>query len=157
MELTTTHILSALPSCRTSGDSAEKLYRSVATDTRADCRGALFVALRGESFDANEFLEQAGSSGAAGALVEHSAHRHAMPPDMQYFEVDNTLTALQQLAAAARKRMGGVRVVAVTGSNGKSTTKEMLASIIKNRWHTHATLGNYNNHIGLPLTMLAMP
>ncbi len=157
MELTTTQILSALPSCNVSGDSAEKLYRGVATDTRADCRSALFIALRGESFDANAFLEQAAEAGATGALIESSAHEHAMPAGLQYFEVDDTLTALQRLAAAARERIGNIRVVAVTGSNGKSTTKEMIASVARKRWRTHATRGNYNNHIGVPLTLLDMP
>jgi UDP-N-acetylmuramoyl-tripeptide--D-alanyl-D-alanine ligase len=157
MKLTTSQILSALPSCNRSGNPAEQQYRAVATDTRSDCRGALFVALRGESFDANAFLEQAAAAGAVGALIEASAHDHAMPEGLQYFEVDDTLAALQQLAVSSRERIGDIRVVAVTGSNGKSTTKEMIASVVSSRWRTHATHGNFNNHIGVPLTLLAMP
>ncbi len=157
MELTTTQIVSALPSSSLPGDSAEKRYRGVATDTRADCKDMLFVALRGESFDANAFLEQAASAGATGALIESSAHRQPMPSGLQYFEVGDSLAALQRLAVSARERIGGLRVVAVTGSNGKSTTKEMIASLSRPRWRTHATAGNYNNHIGVPLTLLAMP
>ncbi len=157
MELTTTQIVSALPSSSLLGDSAEKQYRGVATDTRVRCDGMLFVALRGESFDANAFLEQAAAAGATGALIESSAHRQPMPPGLQYFEVEDSLAALQRLAASARQRISGLRVVAVTGSNGKSTTKEMIASLSRTRWRTHATAGNYNNHIGVPLTLLAMP
>ncbi|MBW7994984.1 MAG: UDP-N-acetylmuramoyl-tripeptide--D-alanyl-D-alanine ligase [Candidatus Glassbacteria bacterium] len=157
MELTTSKIIAALPGCNLGGDTAERTYRGVATDTRSNCDGRLFVALRGESFDANAFLEQAAQAGAMGALVGPSVKNYPRPEGLQYFETADTLKALQHLGAHLRQLASGLRVIAVTGSNGKSTTKEMISAVVRTSWRTHATVGNFNNHVGVPLTLLSMP
>ncbi|OGG06612.1 MAG: hypothetical protein A3F83_09210 [Candidatus Glassbacteria bacterium RIFCSPLOWO2_12_FULL_58_11] len=156
MELSTREILSSLDAVEPGGSRGEIIYRGVSTDTRADCRGKLFVALAGESFDANAFLNEAAAAGAAGALIGPSAGGCPQPESLQYFRVPDTLAALHRLAALARRRCPGCRAVAVTGSNGKSTTKELCAAIARIKFSTHATAGNLNNHIGLPLTLLGL-
>ena len=156
MKLSTREILSALEAVEPEGSRREIIYRGVSTDTRADCRDKLFVALAGESFDANAFLNEAAEAGAAGALIGPSAGAHPRPESLQYFRVPDTLSALHKLAARARRLCPGCRAVAVTGSNGKSTTKELCASAARVKFSTHATAGNLNNHIGLPLTLLGL-
>ena len=133
---------------------ADRAFDSVCTDTRSLQKGQLFFALQGENFDAEEFIGRAAELGAAGAVVRE---RHTI--DLPQVEVDDTRRALGRLAAAWRDRFSGV-VVAVTGSNGKTTVKEMLASIL--RLHCSGpnellvTQGNLNNEIGLPLTLLEL-
>jgi UDP-N-acetylmuramoyl-tripeptide--D-alanyl-D-alanine ligase len=124
----------------------------VSTDTRAILPGALFVALKGERFDAHAFLEEAKAKGAGAAVV-----RKGTPgvPGLPFFEVDDTLRALGALAAFHRRRFA-IPVAAVAGSNGKTTTKEMLASILRTRGLSLATEGNLNNEIGVPLTVFRM-
>ncbi|MCX8145969.1 MAG: UDP-N-acetylmuramoyl-tripeptide--D-alanyl-D-alanine ligase [Azovibrio sp.] len=126
----------------------------VGTDTRQDCRGQLFVALRGERFDAHDYLEAAAQQGAAALLV---ARAEALPAGVPAVVVDDTRLALGRLAAAWRRRFP-IPVVAVTGSNGKTTTKEMLAAIFRAAYGDRvlATEGNLNNDIGLPLTLLGL-
>ncbi|MEO8055716.1 MAG: UDP-N-acetylmuramoyl-tripeptide--D-alanyl-D-alanine ligase [Acidobacteriota bacterium] len=127
-------------------------FPSVSTDTRAISPGALFVALEGERFDAHAFLAEAKSKGAGAAVV-----RKGTPPvpGLPFFEVDDTLRALGALAAFHRRRFA-IPVAAVAGSNGKTTTKEMLASILRTRGPALATDGNLNNEIGVPLTVFRM-
>ena len=122
----------------------------VQTDSRRVAAGDLFVALRGERFDAHDYLEEVASKGAAGALVERGRGRACLP----CIEVADVLTALQQLAAEHRRLLEGL-VIAITGSNGKTSTKDFMAAIMATKLPTRATLGNLNNHIGLPLTLLA--
>jgi UDP-N-acetylmuramoyl-tripeptide--D-alanyl-D-alanine ligase len=123
-------------------------FDSVGKDGRGDCRGQLFVALRGERFDAHDFVGQARQQGAVAALVDHSVDA-AIPQ----LVVDDTRLALGKLAAAWRNRIEG-KLIAVTGSNGKTTCKEMIAAVLARAGSVHATQGNLNNDIGMPLTLL---
>ncbi|MDO9091899.1 MAG: UDP-N-acetylmuramoyl-tripeptide--D-alanyl-D-alanine ligase [Rubrivivax sp.] len=124
----------------------------VHSDTRTLRPGDLFVALKGDRFDGNDFLAQARASGAVAALAERG-----LGEEVPGLRVPDTLAALQQLAAAWRARFH-LPLVAVTGSNGKTTVTQMVASILR-AWHpegTLATAGNLNNHIGAPLTLLRL-
>ena len=125
-------------------------FNRVVTDTRTLTKGDLFVALKGENFDGHEFVARAAKSGAVGAIVSH----HIDCPLPQII-VEDTLIALQEYAASWRNDFT-LPVVAVTGSNGKTTTKQMLSAIFAARGPVLATLGNLNNHIGLPLTLLSL-
>lgn len=128
---------------------ADASFHSVVTDTRRDCTGALFVALRGERFDGHDYVAQAQAGGAVAALVDRP-----LDLDLPQWLVDDARLGLGRLASAWRDRFTG-RVVAVTGSNGKTTVKEMLAAILAQVGPTRATQGNLNNDIGMPLTLLA--
>ena len=122
----------------------------VVTDSRLVRGGDFFVALRGEQFDGHSFLGEAQEAGAAGALVSR------VRPDlvgMSQIEVPDTLRGLQRMAEAYRGELC-LKAVAVTGSNGKTSTKEMTASVLGERLSVSKTVGNFNNHIGLPLTIL---
>ncbi len=133
---------------------ADLNLEGVSTDTRAIAKGALFVALAGERFDAHDFLAQAVAGGAAAVLISDEAKRPAGVPAVV---VDDTRLALGRLAAAWRARFT-LPVIAVTGSNGKTTTKEMIAAILKAAFGAAvlSTRGNLNNDIGLPLTLLGL-
>ncbi len=133
---------------------ADLAIAGVSTDTRAIGAGQLFVALRGERFDAHDFLDQAAAAGAAALLVSDAAR---LPAGVPALVVDDTRLALGRLAAAWRARFA-VPVIAVTGSNGKTTTKEMIATILRAHFGDAvlATRGNLNNDIGLPLTLLGL-
>lgn len=126
----------------------------VATDSRSPCPGQLFVALQGERFDAHDYLADAVAHGAAACLVSRA---DTLPPGVSAVVVADTRRALGQLAAAWRRRFP-IPVVAVTGSNGKTTTKEMIAAVLKAGFGEQvlATQGNLNNDIGLPLTLLGL-
>ena len=126
----------------------------VSTDTRAVTAGQLFIALRGERFDAHDFLETAVTAGAAALLVADAAR---VPAGASAVLVDDTRLALGRLAAAWRRQFS-LPVIAVTGSNGKTTTKEMIAAVLKVAFGEAvlATRGNFNNDIGLPLTLLGL-
>jgi UDP-N-acetylmuramoyl-tripeptide--D-alanyl-D-alanine ligase len=127
---------------------ADAAFRGVGTDSRRDLKGQLFVALRGERFDGHDFARSAVDAGAAALLVDH-------PLDLSIpqWVVDDTRLALGRLAAAHRDDFRG-RIVAVTGSNGKTTCKEMIAAVLGQAGSVRATRGNLNNDIGLPLTLL---
>ena len=127
---------------------ADGAYSGVSTDSRSISTGQLFVALRGPRFDGAAFLAGAAAAGAAAAVVET---RIDVP--LAQIVVADTLAALQRAAGAWRKRFA-IPVIAVAGSNGKTTTKEMIAAILARAGATHATRGNLNNHIGVPLTLL---
>lgn len=122
----------------------------VSTDTRQITPNCLFVALRGDTFNANEFALQALTTGASYALVDDPAVAAADP---RCLLVDNTLMALQDLARHHRQQFT-CPVIGLTGSNGKTTTKELIAAVLSRRYVTEATKGNLNNHIGVPLTLL---
>lgn len=126
-------------------------YASVGTDTRTLEEGALFVALRGENFDGHAFLAQAAEKGARAAVVDRVPED---APPLRYYRVPDTLMALGRLGRYHRRELGG-RVAAITGTNGKTTTKEMARAVLATRYATHATSGNLNNLIGAPLTLLA--
>ena len=129
---------------------ADSPFTGVVTDTRLLGAGQLFVALKGERFDAHDFAHQAQQAGASALLVERE-----LALSLPQIVVKDTLMALGQLASAWRARFH-IPIVAVTGSNGKTTVKEMLAAIFRQQGCTLATKGNLNNHIGVPLTLLGI-
>jgi len=131
-------------------------FTRVVTDSRGSLDGALFVALRGERVDGHSFVLDAAGHGAAGALVrEDWQPPEALPPDVALIRVGDPLQALQRLAAYHRGRYD-VQVVGVTGSVGKTSTKEVIASVLSNCFSTLKSVGNLNNEIGLPLTLLGL-
>lgn len=132
-----------------------EIYQScqgVTTDSRRAAAGALFFALRGEHFDGNDYVQQALQAGAAYAVVDRPAAVH----DDRCLLVADSLAAMQALARHHRRQFE-CPVIAITGSNGKTTTKELVASVLGKRFLLHFTQGNLNNHIGVPLSLLAMP
>lgn len=131
----------------------DRLFNAVSTDTRSIGRDDLFVALRGERFDGNAFVSAAQAAGAAAAIVDQPIA--AVPQNFPLIRVADSLLALQQMATAWRASFA-LPVLAVGGSNGKTTVKEMLASILAQAGTTLATRGNLNNHIGVPLTLLRL-
>ena len=130
---------------------ADVEIRGVSIDTRKLHAGDLFVAIAGEHVDGHDYLEQAAAAGAVAALVSRRVE-HALPQVL----VDDTVLALGDLASAVRAQ-SDVRVVGITGSNGKTTVKTLVASILSRHGRTHVSAGNFNNEIGLPLSLLAMP
>ncbi|MFO0962960.1 MAG: UDP-N-acetylmuramoyl-tripeptide--D-alanyl-D-alanine ligase [Phycisphaerales bacterium] len=125
----------------------------VATDTREPMRGALFVALRGERFDAHQFLAQAAAAGAVAALVDRKAGSYERPPGLPLLEVGDTRAALADLARTWRARLRG-KVVAITGSSGKTTTRRLVHAALGTTMSGSASPKSYNNDIGVPLTIL---
>ena len=150
MTLAQAHAL--LPGSRLVGDAATAVLR-VHSDTRSLRAGDLFVALRGERFDAHDFLPQAQAAGAVAALAEHGLAAAGLPG----LEVTDTRAALGTLATGWRRGFA-VPLIAVTGSNGKTTVTQMIAAILR-AWHgdgAFSTEGNFNNDIGVPLTLLRL-
>jgi len=142
-----------LPGAQWIGPEADLPLLRVHTDTRTLRAGDLFVALRGERFDAHEFLAQAQAAGAVAAIADHGLAEAGLPG----LQVPDTRVALQQLAAAWRARQT-LPLIGVTGSNGKTTVTQMIASILRaaEGERALATAGNLNNHIGVPLTLLRL-
>ena len=124
----------------------------VSTDTRTLPQGCAFFALRGENFDGDLFAEKALAAGAALGIVHK--WQGEVPADAAVIEVADTLFALQRLACWWRKQLD-IPVIAITGSNGKTSTKDFTAAVLGQRFNVSATKGNLNNHIGVPLTVLA--
>lgn len=135
----------------------QQLYRrflastGVSTDTRHIGQGNLFFALKGPNFNANTFAQTALEQGASAVVVDEAAY--AVENDPRYILVTDGLRALQELAAFHREQLT-IPIVALTGSNGKTTTKELLHAVLSCKYNTLATIGNLNNHIGVPLTLL---
>lgn len=154
---TAVEVASMLPGSSLSGNADATALR-VHTDTRSIVPGDLFVALQGERFDANTLLAQAAQQGATLLLCRRGADRQGVPPQVACIEVDDTRMALAQLATAWRRKHAAVRLVGVTGSNGKTTVTQMIASILRAHCGTDslATQGNLNNDIGVPLTVLRL-
>lgn len=125
-------------------------FNGVATDTRADCGGKLFVALKGDNFDAHDYLDQAKQAGAEAALVERN-----VDVDLPLIQVQDTHIALKELAAWWRAQFV-IPVIGITGSVGKTTVKEMVGAIFSEFGQGVITTGNFNNEIGLPLTLLRL-
>jgi UDP-N-acetylmuramoyl-tripeptide--D-alanyl-D-alanine ligase len=138
---------------RVAAGPAERAFLGVSTDTRAMTPGSLFIALRGDRFDAHAFLDRAVAAGAAGVLV--SAVPAIALTGVTTVVVQDTLRALQDLARAVRRR-SGTRVIAITGSAGKTTTKEVAAAMLAVRYRVFRNRGNLNNHVGLPLSLLEL-
>ncbi len=129
-------------------DGEDRAFTGVSTDSRALVEGGLFFALRGPNFDGHDFAAAAREAGAAAVVADH-----ALPGVAPCILVDDTVAALGRLASAWRRSLD-CHVVGVTGSNGKTTVKEMLGAILGRLGPTAATRGNLNNHIGVPLTLL---
>lgn len=123
----------------------------VSTDTRNIKKDSLFFALNGEHFNANEFATQALEKGASYVVVDQEAYAL----DQRYILVEDSLKSLQALAQFHRQHLG-IPIVGLTGSNGKTTTKELIREVLSTKYKTTATKGNLNNHIGVPLTLLTM-
>ena len=121
----------------------------VSTDTRNLPAGCVFFALHGEHFDGNKFAQQALEQGATLAIIDNP--EYALPEGTLL--VKDTLRALQDLARAWRRELG-LPIIAITGTNGKTTTKELLAAVLATKYNIHYTQGNLNNQIGVPLTLL---
>ena len=128
--------------------------RGISTDTRTVGPGQCFVALVGDRFDAHTFLEQAVAAGAAALVVSEAPHVGTL--GVPVYVVDDTLLALADLASYWR-HVWGRPVVAIAGSNGKTSTKELVRAALSGAYEVHATTGNLNNRIGVPLTLLAIP
>jgi UDP-N-acetylmuramoyl-tripeptide--D-alanyl-D-alanine ligase len=137
--------------------NTEELYNvflahpAVCTDSRAIKPGSIFFALKGETFDGNTFAKQALEKGAACSVVDNPSSKE----DERFLLVDDTLKALEQLAAFHRRQLK-IPVLAITGSNGKTTTKELTHAVLAKKFIAYATKGNLNNHIGVPLSLLEM-
>lgn len=131
-----------------------EIYKShpiICTDSRTCLPGSLFFALKGDNFDANAFALGALEKGAAFAVVDKE--EYAL--DERFILVNDTLVTLQELARFHRRQLG-TKIIGITGTNGKTTTKELIAAVLKQTYNTHFTQGNFNNHIGVPLTLLQL-
>src|SRR3569623_2004339 len=131
-----------------------KLYlthRSVTIDSRKITPHAIFFALKGPNFDGNTFAHQALKEGASYAVIDDARYN----TDARCILVDHTLMTLQRLASHHRKQLK-IPIIGLTGSSGKTTTKELIQAVLRSRYNVVATQGNFNNHIGVPLTLLAM-
>lgn len=126
----------------------------VSTDTRKIEKGNIFFALKGPNFNANEFAAKALEMGATAVVVDEPEYFEEN--DDRYFICEDVLTALQKLGNYHRHKLD-IPFIALTGSNGKTTSKELLNAVLKQKFRTSATVGNLNNHIGVPLTLLAIP
>lgn len=128
-----------------------KQYSSISTDTRNIIKESIFFALKGASFNGNSFAEQALESGASFAVIDEPSFKKGD----NYILVDDVLTTLQQLATYHRQQLQ-IPIIGITGTNGKTTSKELLYSVLSQKYKTYATKGNLNNHIGVPLTLLSI-
>jgi UDP-N-acetylmuramoyl-tripeptide--D-alanyl-D-alanine ligase len=124
---------------------------SVSTDTRKVKENDLFFALKGDKFNGNKFAKNAIEKGACFAVIDEDSYKTSE----QCILVDNVLKTLQELASYHRNFLG-LKIIALTGSNGKTTTKELINAVLSKKYKTTATIGNLNNHIGVPLTLLSM-
>nr|HPK04373.1 UDP-N-acetylmuramoyl-tripeptide--D-alanyl-D-alanine ligase [Bacteroidales bacterium] len=123
----------------------------ICTDSRKIQKNCIFIALKGESFDGNQYAEDAIELGASYAIVDNPSFVNSE----KYILVSNTLETLQQLALFHRKRFN-IPVIAITGTNGKTTTKELIATVLAQKYKVLATKGNLNNHIGVPFTLFEL-
>ncbi len=137
--------------------SIEEIYKlfkkhpQISTDSRNVVPGALFFALKGENFNGNSYAAAALNDGAAYAVIDESP----LKADNRFILVEDVLSTLQQLARYHRLELG-IPIIAITGTNGKTTTKELITAVLVKKFSVTATKGNLNNHIGVPLTLLAM-
>jgi len=149
------HVAAALEECAAvSLPRGSTSIERITTDTRSIASGELFVALRGERFDGHDYLDAAGAAGAAGVVVSRALPLGALR--IPVYQVKDTLVALGALARYWRRVWGG-KVIAVAGSNGKTTTKDLIRAALGDELRVHATTGNLNNRVGVPLTLLSMP
>lgn len=130
-----------------------KEHPTVTTDSRDCPEGSLFFALKGESFNGNAFAEKALEQGCAYAIIDEK--KFAKPGDNRYILTDDCLKTLQDLANYHRKQLG-TTIIGVTGTNGKTTTKELISTVLSEKYNVLYTQGNFNNHIGVPKTLLRL-
>ena len=123
----------------------------ICTDTRLDCKNSLFFSLRGNNFNGNKFAEEALIKGASYAVIDDRSINHP-----NYIFVDDVLETLQKLSNFHRKSLYKTKIIALTGSNGKTTTKELIHCVLSTAYRTISTQGNLNNHIGVPLSLLKL-
>ena len=124
---------------------------SISTDSRSLKRGSMFFALSGPNFNGNKFAEDAVEKGAKFVVIDDERY---LKDSSQYILVSNTLKTLQKLATYHRHQLG-CKVLALTGSNGKTTTKELVSRVLAKKYNIYSTQGNFNNHIGVPITLLS--
>lgn len=139
-------------------NSHKEEFSGIGSDTRKDLTGKLFFALRGENFDAHDFLDKAVAQGAAGLVVDKKDKWEALSNSKSkatIFLVEDTLKALQDLAHHYRKEMG-TTILSITGSNGKTTSKEFCAKVLSSFFNTHYNEGSFNNHWGVPFSLLEL-
>jgi UDP-N-acetylmuramoyl-tripeptide--D-alanyl-D-alanine ligase len=149
--LTLSQIAQFADASLSSGDGSVVIDR-IGTDSRTIRSGELFVALRGENFDGHDFVESVATSGATGALVDHGWNGN-VPDSFALIRTTDTLLAYQKIAAKYRRSLA-LKVLAITGSNGKTSTKDFAASVLARKFRVTKTEGNFNNHVGLPRTIL---
>jgi len=139
-------------------DALQRIYEAyksgagICTDTRKITEGCVFFSLRGDNFNGNLFAQQALDAGASLAVVDDDT----IPENDRFVQVQNVLACLQELALHHRKNLN-IPVIGITGSNGKTTTKELVSRVLSKKYRTYHTQGNLNNHIGVPLTLLSIP
>ncbi|HLV10557.1 MAG TPA: UDP-N-acetylmuramoyl-tripeptide--D-alanyl-D-alanine ligase [Halanaerobiales bacterium] len=137
------------------GDCSGKIS-GISIDSRTIRNGELFIAIKGEFFDGHDFIEDAIKKGASGIIVHKALPIIKTTPELPVIQVSDTLIALQNLAQYYRLIHKNLKVIAITGSVGKTSTKDITAAILSEGFNVSKTEGNYNNHIGLPLTLLKM-
>lgn len=137
----------------------EELYKiylahpTITTDSRACTEGSIFFALRGENFDGNVYASKALGEGCAYAVIDR--REFAAKGDERYIVVDDALQTMQDLARMHREKLG-LPVIQITGTNGKTTTKELVSAVLAKKFKVLHTEGNFNNHIGVPKTLLRL-
>lgn len=152
MEFDVEQVIKAVAGKPSPGDYSQKISK-VVIDSRQAVPGCLFVAFAGEQVDGHDFLAECAHNGAAAALVERELEP---PPGLVTIRVASTLIALQSLAAWQRRRFSSLKTIGVTGSSGKTTTKELLAGVLAQRFSVFKSRGNHNNEIGLPLMIFEL-
>lgn len=136
--------------------TSSAVFGGVTTDTRKVEEGMLFVALKGEKFDGHDFIAQAAQKGAIGAIVNKNYDVSKLDDvDIDILAVEDTLKAYQDLARFWRGKFS-IPIIAITGSNGKTTTKDLTAAVLSGKWNVLKTQANFNNEIGLPMTLLQL-
>ena len=130
-------------------------FTDIVTDSRKIIENSLFIALKGEKFNGEDFVIDAIQKGAAGVLVSNDCQQEKLPTEGIILSVENTLTAYQQIAGAWRNKFN-IPIAAITGSNGKTTTKDLTAAVLSSFGKVQKTTGNFNNEIGVPLTLLGI-
>ena len=144
--------IAKLAEAKLESGNGEALVERISTDSRTIKKGELFVALRGDNFDGHKFIEDVAKAGAAGAIVDQT-WKGKTPSKFAVIRANDTLLAYQALAANYRKSLA-IKVLAITGSNGKTSTKDFAASVLGRKFQVTKTQGNFNNHVGLPRTIL---
>ncbi|MBB6455027.1 UDP-N-acetylmuramoyl-tripeptide--D-alanyl-D-alanine ligase [Salirhabdus euzebyi] len=155
VKFTTNWLTTIFPNYKGKALDSINIYE-VFTDSRKKAKFSLFVPIVGENFDAHDYLKDAINMGAVASLWQKDKEiPRFLPTDFPLFFVEDTIVAMQQLAMAYREHVDP-KVIGITGSNGKTTTKDFFAKVFETTYKTEKTKGNFNNHIGLPLTILSM-